>query len=318
MEFLFGILGKAALFGLIGYLVRGALLYTKTHHEKRSYPDAICELYKSGYERLFFIMGLAAAALYALILSLPKSKLGPSTADIRAGFLLSIAFLFLVSFLFHRWHFIVIDGKLLYRSALGTAQEIPMSQLTGYKIGNGQELIIYKNGKKFIVIEDGDNKYEAMWGLSKYQVPDLDEKKSSYTVRTSRKFLLFMAGCAAVMGGMIFVLGVLSDGVNEGLELLGTALTAGMILYFYKLFGLKVKVEDNCFYVKRPFQKMEEKIPFSAIRKVRTGTDGHSVASAHYSFYLHNDQIAFQVLQSFANVHRLEKLIHKIKWLKKD
>lgn len=318
MGVLVGILGMATLYGFIIYAVRGTLLYAGSHAPKRKYKDAICELYKAGYSRVYFFMGMVSIALYAIIFSQSESALGANTANIKAGFLAFIAFLFLVSYRFHCWHFIVIDGRLLYQNMLGSAQEIPMSELSGYKTGDDQELIIYRNGKKFIVIEDGDNKYEAMWGLSKYKVPCLNENTPTYTVCASRQFLLFMAGCSAVLGGMVCAFGFLGpDGPIEGLEVLGIAITIGLIIHFYKKFGVKVRVEEKCFYVKRPFQNEEEKIPFAAIRKVRTEADGDDITTAHYSFYLQNNQIAFKVMRSSKNVNRLEELIHKIKWLKK-
>lgn len=290
--------------------VKLGLFHAQTYRKKKD-QDVECEVTKRGHAHIFLGVGIVFALLIAFGFSVPNN-LNESNKGIVLTFCFSsLALTFIPGILFWRWFLRIKGNTLSCRRMLGRTQSIPLSQLTGFKVGEDQELILYKDGKKFFVISGAAGQGDVLLALDRHDVPYMKPESPWFTMRISKGHLLALVIMAVIGVGIVGATAILSNYIPLWVITLAMLATTG--LYIYRVSAERITVTDSCIKRTIPWKKPIE-IPFDQVQKVELVQENNS---QYYCIYVNKLEV-LKILEVYSNTNRFYNLALQERWIKKS
>lgn len=297
---------KAITYGIIMVVVRAALNYGINHQKRSGLSKVKFELYKKGFANVFFTAGIVLTALLAIIFTLPSNLDGAAERIAHMVCIIFTLLMFLVSFGCNRWHFLLTDQEILCCTSFGKEKKIPISQISGFKVGENQELILYQNEKKAFVIADPGHAYSAMAVFKVIGVEQMDADCSQFVVCATRTYKLVLT-CMTLMMGLFFgTLGILGD--DWTYPGIGLGLTALCAATFVITTSDRVEVSGDRVHRTKLLGKTVD-FSLDAVEKIGLSSEN---GTQFYHFYV-NGKAVLKVDMTYKNAYKLRIVVDEKK-----
>ena len=259
--------------------------------------DENCKLHLKGYASIynkagFIFMGIAiVAAIFG----------GLDGGVFKVIFGLAILLGFVPAFFLNNWNLSIKNGILTYSNYLGITKSTELSNISGYKTGENQEIIIYEKDKKFCKVDEIAGSCMLMQICIHYDIPCLNPKEDDnlFVLSFGNSYIILITILCSVVSGILLAL---------TMEFVSFCLTSSAIAFIFAVWISTEKIVVTKKGIKRTkFLGDTIGIYFSELEKaeIHHGSGG-------YSMWLYvKGTVVLKVSSALNNSYRFRELLEK-------